>query len=246
MLTPPEPLQYDGVTIKDVMGQSDPFNCECRAFGRLQETGNEELAIKCHGYVILTAEEEKQLRQLSSFPWTRHRPEHQRMGIRGIVKKYVDGSAHFERSKLPQMRRDLLNLHRIGICVFDLREDNYMESKIVDFSQAHVTPHRYLDLIHQKSSTHEACWRDFIAFDGIVVSWNEAHPRQAYLRFFLPRMKYISRLRPSTRATTTPFMTVPDKYLMAPRYDWKAASAARKSASRKVQRLQAQPEKQDL
>lgn len=222
------------------MSQSDPFNCECRAFGRLHETGNDKLAIKCYGYVILTEQEEDQVRQLSSFPWTRYRPEHRQMGIRGIVKKYVESDTPFDRKKLPEMRRDLLNMHRIGICIYDLRDDNYMESKIVDFSQAHVSPHRFLDLVKQESETHEACWRDFVSFDGIVISWNDENPSKEYLRFFLPRRKFTSRLRASTQRHLTPFMKVPDRYLMAPRYDWKAASAARKRAARKAREAEIQ------
>lgn len=34
----------------------DPFNCEYRAFGRLQEADREELALKCFGYLLLDEE----------------------------------------------------------------------------------------------------------------------------------------------------------------------------------------------
>lgn len=37
----------------------EPFSAECRAFGRLHETGHEELAVKCFGYVLLDEEHER-------------------------------------------------------------------------------------------------------------------------------------------------------------------------------------------
>ncbi|KIH94906.1 hypothetical protein SPBR_03732 [Sporothrix brasiliensis 5110] len=40
---------------------SDPFNSECRAFGRLKETGHEDLAIPCYGYVLLDEAHERKL-----------------------------------------------------------------------------------------------------------------------------------------------------------------------------------------
>jgi Kinetochore Sim4 complex subunit FTA2 len=35
---------------------SEPFSAECRAFGRFKESGHEELAIQCFGYVLLDEE----------------------------------------------------------------------------------------------------------------------------------------------------------------------------------------------
>ncbi|ROW00532.1 hypothetical protein VSDG_03211 [Cytospora chrysosperma] len=32
----------------------DPFNCECRVYGRLKQGKYEDLAIRAHGYLIIT------------------------------------------------------------------------------------------------------------------------------------------------------------------------------------------------
>lgn len=40
---------------------SEPFSCECRAFGRLQEAGHENLAVDCFGYVLLDEDHERAL-----------------------------------------------------------------------------------------------------------------------------------------------------------------------------------------
>lgn len=46
---PPEDLE----ALRFFYNYSEPFNAECRAFGRLQEAGHEEAALKCFGYVLL-------------------------------------------------------------------------------------------------------------------------------------------------------------------------------------------------
>lgn len=52
------PENLDAPTLSVFADYSEPFNCECRAFGRLQETGNEDLANKCYGYLLLDEEHE--------------------------------------------------------------------------------------------------------------------------------------------------------------------------------------------
>lgn len=32
----------------------DPFNCECRVYGRLREEGREDLAVRAYGYLLLS------------------------------------------------------------------------------------------------------------------------------------------------------------------------------------------------
>ncbi|KAI2633687.1 hypothetical protein GGS26DRAFT_554321 [Hypomontagnella submonticulosa] len=40
--------------LRPICETSDPFNCECRAFGRLQEANREERAIKRFSYLLLS------------------------------------------------------------------------------------------------------------------------------------------------------------------------------------------------
>jgi hypothetical protein len=44
------------MTLDDLYNYMDPFNNECRVYGRLKETNKEHLAIECHGYLIFTPE----------------------------------------------------------------------------------------------------------------------------------------------------------------------------------------------
>lgn len=52
----PEKLKKFDIDLQLVNGQLTPFNCEARAYGRLQETGKEDIAWKCYGYIALDEE----------------------------------------------------------------------------------------------------------------------------------------------------------------------------------------------
>jgi hypothetical protein len=45
----------------------DPFNCECRAYGRLKDENRGDLAVRAHGYLFLTAEQEAEVIERCSF-----------------------------------------------------------------------------------------------------------------------------------------------------------------------------------
>lgn len=46
------------------MGDSTPFIRECRAFGRLKATGNEDLAVKVYGHADLDTRDPKIRREI--------------------------------------------------------------------------------------------------------------------------------------------------------------------------------------
>lgn len=41
------------------VGYFDPFDCECRAYGRLQQERREDLAVRANGYLFLTPGQER-------------------------------------------------------------------------------------------------------------------------------------------------------------------------------------------
>lgn len=78
---------------------SEPFNAECRAFGRLEAAGHRELATACFGYILLDEAHERALMERFHLlfrseagwgEWWRSRFRGRRSGkpppIRGIVK----------------------------------------------------------------------------------------------------------------------------------------------------------------
>ncbi|KAK2598481.1 hypothetical protein N8I77_011894 [Diaporthe amygdali] len=149
----------------------DPFNCECRVYGRLKAEGREDLAIRAYGYILLTPEQERLVAELvtgithiqdlkqengvildgQGF-WER-REEHRGQPVRAIVKELValradeEGTLGFQVSHVQQMWEDLDTLHSLGILVRDIHHANYLKGKLVDFSRAWTMYHPNLDLI---------------------------------------------------------------------------------------------------
>lgn len=141
----------------------DSFNCECRAYGRLKEEGREDLAVRAHGYILLTIEQEDDVTKmiLAGEPdpqsdmeddimysniWKRsidfeYGDEHSDLLLRGIVKDLATDPDPFRPEHVDGMWKDLQDLNKLGILVRDVHPHNYVGGKLVDFSRAWVSPH---------------------------------------------------------------------------------------------------------
>lgn len=147
---------------------SEPFNCECRAFGRLRETGREDLAVRCFGYVLLDEEHEQALH--TRFPGIEFNGDIEDPGgadqrarflgrdgrrppLRGILKHfgrpYKDDEEDEPKTKQqllqPKVIRKMLvvigSLHRLGILRIDVAVRQLVDDRFSDFSTAITTPH---------------------------------------------------------------------------------------------------------
>ncbi|KAH6685451.1 kinetochore Sim4 complex subunit FTA2-domain-containing protein [Plectosphaerella plurivora] len=157
--------------------QTTGFQNECRAYGRLRETGLEHLAGKVYGYVQFRADDERYERlywacedknkstynctnpyERRSIPraWIGRPDKDDKPDPRpavGIVKEWLgrsdvgnsdDGDYAVTKTRLdqlPQMLRDLHELHRIGIVNRDLNSNHYVDGLLCDFSSAWTIPH---------------------------------------------------------------------------------------------------------
>lgn len=146
------------------VGYFDPFDCECRAYGRLQQERREDLAVCAHGYLFLTPEQERAVTAVIDgdsldLPdpaydsllvargiWGRHE-EHRGQFVRAIVKDLIEDCEPFEEDQAPQLWHDMEALHSVGILVRDIHMGNYMGGKLVDFSLAWTMYHPALDRI---------------------------------------------------------------------------------------------------
>ncbi|KAI1173611.1 kinetochore Sim4 complex subunit FTA2-domain-containing protein [Nemania sp. FL0916] len=150
---------------------SEPFSCECRAFGRLRESGREELAVRCFGYVLLDEEHERALyakfRNISSDEFNGNVYEYsgedlrarflgrdgRKPPLRGIVKHfghpYNEAAEDFPETKqqllrpaaVRKMLRDVCTLQRLGIFRIDVTARQLVDNRFSDFSTAVTTPH---------------------------------------------------------------------------------------------------------
>ncbi|KAK3297424.1 kinetochore Sim4 complex subunit FTA2-domain-containing protein [Chaetomium fimeti] len=145
----------------------DPFNCECRAYGRLKEENREDLAAKAYGYLLLTPEQEAGLaRDVTGEPspppdaeedepldgqgfWRRWE-QHRGLPLRAIVKELVPRGG-LNPNLAQGMWADLKSLHSLGIFVGDTHGGNFMGGKLVDFSRSWTMYHPAMVQIRDKT-----------------------------------------------------------------------------------------------
>lgn len=144
----------------------NPFNAECRAFGRLKEMGCEDAAVRVYGYVDIDMTEavEQKIRDAMPGCFDDPRSAHFiesvdvmlcRVGpdwnaglpTMAIVKDWVEAAPDFRTDMIAQgksFRRILQNLHKLhrcGIVVRDISDAQFVNGVLVDLSHARTTPH---------------------------------------------------------------------------------------------------------
>lgn len=144
----------------------EPFSAECRAFGRLQESGHEELAVRCFGYVLMDEEHERAMlaqcdlsywhfngggdeigydeeyQQRTHFLGKNGRPP----PLRCIVKALGNVIGIYEEDTFREgmargVLRDIVKLQKLGIMQMDIGIRQFVDGKIGDFSTAITMPH---------------------------------------------------------------------------------------------------------
>ncbi|KAL8836998.1 MAG: hypothetical protein Q9176_005999 [Flavoplaca citrina] len=149
----------------------DPFYNECRAYGRLIEKNlNGQVAVRCHGYMMLSAEYEDTLEdQFVMNGWNRlaeeyDEPPSKRQPLRAIVKDLVlEDTVWKPRVMLSHLKR----MRKHGVFVMDIKPENYKGGMLVDFSIALTEPHVVFQL---KPDFHIESYknRDLGAFDEMM------------------------------------------------------------------------------
>lgn len=143
---------------------SDPFYAECRAYGRLRETGQEDLSIRCHGYILLSVQQLEAVRaQFNDFEWhiyDRLFTDEEAMAfprelilsrfwqaggqqlppVRCLVKELVEDT-NLEPN-IDLLCQSVGKFHQLGIVALDIHSEQlYVEHRIADLSYTKTTPH---------------------------------------------------------------------------------------------------------
>ncbi|KAI0535861.1 kinetochore Sim4 complex subunit FTA2-domain-containing protein [Xylaria digitata] len=180
---------------------SEPFSSECRAFGRLQETGYEELAVRCFGYVLLDEEHEHTIMtqfsdlklefngdidypgaedMRSRFPGKDARAP----PIRGVVKEFgLQDEENLGTTVVRKILRDVIKLQQLGIIRIDVGTRQIIDDKLCDFSTAvtiphfrtnpELNPHLTPEMICAiELETFELSINDYLEFDEMIFDWN--------------------------------------------------------------------------
>ncbi|KAJ0122283.1 hypothetical protein J7T55_002795 [Diaporthe amygdali] len=155
---------------------TDPFSNEYRAFGRLQEAGHEQLAVKCFGYWLLDEQHERII--MARFPQVRH-------GLNANADQRIvkERRSHFHSSGArPAPIRGILS----------------------DFSAAITTPHFVanpeliprLSVMELETSLYST--NDYLGLEDLAERWNWKHTEANLLREL--KMNDLGRTDNSTRS----------------------------------------------
>ncbi len=180
---------------------TEPFSSECRAFGRLQEAGSEELAVRCFGYVLLDADEEQAMMDQfaslelefngnceypgrfdmrSRFLGRDGRPP----PIRGIVKAFGEANEPLRARTARKVLRDVIRLQQLGILKLDVAHRQLISGRIADFSTAVTVPHFVTtpalnprltpeDMALMEREAFQLSMSDYWDFDDMIITWND-------------------------------------------------------------------------
>lgn len=183
----------------------EPFSCECRAFGRLQEAGHEELAIRCFGYLLLDEQHERAMMDRFShlnldFNGDNEWPGDEDMRsrflgrdgrpppIRGIVKEFGPGDDDLRARDMRKLLRDVIRLQQLGIIQLDVAHRQIISGKLCDFSTTITVPHFLTNpelnpcltpewISAMERETFDISCNDYWEFDDMVHSWNKEHEK---------------------------------------------------------------------
>ncbi len=164
--------------------------------------GREDIAVKAYGYILFSPQIEQELRKRwpdDEVSWFGRQDYHRDTPLPGIVKHLAPTDVNISPELAPIMLRDLDELHRCGILHGDIRELNYLNGKLIDFSSSSTIPHA--DLYERKSwgeyfeKLHPGF--DDLYFDSMVYWWNQGAMRPKITTFALQNQDYSSRLRPN-------------------------------------------------
>ncbi|KAF4340876.1 pectate lyase c [Fusarium beomiforme] len=145
----------------------NPFENESRAFGRLEEVGREDLAVKVYGYVALhftdiIVQKLEAAKVNMSYPpekveWIFGRDEEMDddSPVMRIVKDWIDGVECYDQEMrevypivvqvrhFPRMLEGVHDLHKHGIVDRGLSSRQYVNGTLVDLSLASTVPHPF-------------------------------------------------------------------------------------------------------
>ena len=162
----------------------DPFNCECRAYGRLRDENCEHLTVRAHGYLLLSPDQEAEITTLAGEVesdedtltpaegmgafgrWEEHRG----IPVRAIVKDIAPEDKPWVPEQQRALWRDLEDLHALGIVVGDINVFNYVGGKLVDLGHSWTMPHPCLDAV-SKSTLANIKQSDALELDCALVDW---------------------------------------------------------------------------
>ncbi|KAI3321482.1 kinetochore Sim4 complex subunit FTA2-domain-containing protein [Xylariaceae sp. AK1471] len=165
--------------LKEVIFYTDPFYAECRAYGRIKEARDErkvraEIATRCHGYLFLTTKDMSRLgREEGIDLCTNIIDKDLRWALggdlraRAIVKDLETDDIGLNKDNIGRAWRNVRLLNSLKIYNRDVRAENFMNRRIVDFGSSWTEPHIILDSV-DIDEAREQRLSDYAKFDEMT------------------------------------------------------------------------------
>ncbi|KAK8025396.1 hypothetical protein PG990_003219 [Apiospora arundinis] len=178
------------------------FPNEYRAFARLKEFGQEDLAVTCYGWIELDKSHHEFMdRHIDDFDWSEE--YYGKRKRYAIVKELLDFTytmcMHEDMARVFGTRKQakktfdgLKIMHKLGISLGDIKEDNVSWGKYVDFSRSWTAPHPFAAdpaaLCIEGPPSHDAASLEEMVHgeDG----WNDIFPENKIRDRLLPNREY--------------------------------------------------------
>ncbi|KAL2126480.1 hypothetical protein VTI74DRAFT_830 [Chaetomium olivicolor] len=155
----------------------DPFQCECRAYGRIKHENREDLAVKAYGYLLLTPEQEAEVaKRIGATRGTDMKNIADTL-FELSFKEFITDYEPFSITDIPRLWSDLEELDKLGILVRDFHIGNYLGGKIIDFSRSWTMYHPCLHQI-PPSVLQEIRQSDASGLWDILYAWSNEYPRK--------------------------------------------------------------------
>ncbi|KAI1128712.1 kinetochore Sim4 complex subunit FTA2-domain-containing protein [Nemania abortiva] len=158
-----EPYLGDSYPVEKVIFYTDPFYAECRAFGRIQQAYNNReihhrrvLAVKCHGYIFLSKQDQLELEKRGcdfegdSLDDGILRASGGNGRVRAIVKDLEPETGPIDAKNIRTAFARVHAINELGIYNRDVRAQNFVNCRLVDFGLAWTKPHEILGALSER------------------------------------------------------------------------------------------------
>lgn len=153
------------VPLSEAIFYTDPFYAECRAYGKIQQgldtgTVKTHTAATCHGYRFLKKDDKRWIKDLDLEYRVMDDKLRQAMGgdtrVRAIVKTLDKNPRKVDAQNVEkEWQRVFLLNHCLKIYDMDIRADNFIDYRLVDFGSSWTEPHlllKYLEDTNPKAA----------------------------------------------------------------------------------------------
>lgn len=164
--------------MKKLIYYTDPFFAECRAYGRIQQAPDrlgirDQLAVKCHGYIYLGDEDKSRLERMGLDLGTEVLDEKLRRAldgggrVRAIVKDLAPSRTSVTSRNVRAALWRVRKLNELEIYNRDIRAENFVGGRLVDFGSSWTEPHMILNAL-EPDDIEDSRLEDLVMFDDMI------------------------------------------------------------------------------